>query len=192
MLYQLSYSREAKVIGFRCARIPSLGCTPAQAGDSPARNASAAQRPVRSVSGRSAMKLSIAALAVAALATAATAVNAKSDTVTIKLMAQNGSKQNGTATLTAQGSKTKVVISLANANPNEPAHIHPGPCKTLDPAPKYPLTNVVKGMSTTVVDASLASLMSGAFAINVHAGGGALIKKYVSCGDIPKSSGSSM
>lgn len=138
------------------------------------------------------MKLIIAALAVAAIASVATAVSAKSDSITIKLMAENGSKQNGTATLTAMGSKTKVVISLTNANPNEPAHIHPGPCKTLDPAPKYLLSNVVKGTSTTVVDASLASLMTGKFAINVHAGGGALLKKYVSCGDIPASGGSSM
>lgn len=138
------------------------------------------------------MKLFIAALAVAAVATVASAVNAKSDSVTIKLVAQNGSKQNGTATLTAVGSKTKVVISLSNTNPSEPAHIHPGPCKTLNPAPKYPLTNVVNGKSTTVVDASLSSLMTGAFSINVHAGAGLLIKKYVSCGDIPAGGGSSM
>ena len=138
------------------------------------------------------MKLFIAALAVAAFATAATAVSAKSDSLTIKLLAQNGSKQDGTATLTAEGSKTKVVISLANTNPTEPAHIHPGPCKTLNPAPKYPLTNVVKGKSTTIVDATLTSLMNGKFAINVHAGGGALLKKYVSCGDIPAGGGSSM
>ncbi|HEY7994774.1 MAG TPA: hypothetical protein VID24_11220 [Candidatus Eremiobacteraceae bacterium] len=138
------------------------------------------------------MKLSIAALALVSIACIGTAVSAKSDTITIKLVAQHGSMQTGSATLTAMGSKTQVVITLARTKGSEPAHIHPGSCANLNPVPKYPLTDVVDGKSTTVVDVPLASLETGHFAINVHAGPGPLIKKYVSCGNIPASSGSSM
>ncbi|HET9341834.1 MAG TPA: hypothetical protein VFO25_02810 [Candidatus Eremiobacteraceae bacterium] len=138
------------------------------------------------------MKLSIAALALVAIACIATAVSAKSDSITIKLVAQHGSMQTGSATLTAMGSKTQVVLSLSHTKGSEPAHIHPGSCANLNPVPKYPLSNVVGGKSTTVVDVPLASLETGHFAINVHAGPGPLIKKYVSCGDIPASNGSAM
>jgi len=138
------------------------------------------------------MKLSIAALALAVVACVGTAVSAKTDSITIKLVAQHGSMQTGWATLTAMGSKTKVVLTVSHSKGSEPAHIHPGSCANLNPVPKYPLSDVVAGKSTTVVDVSLASLETGHFAINVHAGPGPLIKKYVSCGDIPASSGSSM
>jgi len=138
------------------------------------------------------MKLLVAALAFAVAASLASAVSAKTDSITIKLVAQNGSKQTGWATLTAMGAKTKVVISLSHTNGLEPAHIHPGSCATLNPVPKYPLANVVDGKSTTTVDATLGSLETGRFAINVHAGPGPLIKTYVSCGDIPASGGSTM
>lgn len=138
------------------------------------------------------MKSFIAALALVAIVCLGTAVNAKSDSVTIKLVAQHGSMQTGSATLTAMGSKTQVVITLSRTKGSEPAHIHPGSCANLNPVPKYPLSSVVNGKSTTVVDVPLASLETGHFAINVHAGPGPLLKKYVSCGNIPASSGASM
>jgi hypothetical protein len=80
-----------------------------------------------------------------------------------------------------------VKISLKNGTSTpQPAHIHTGTCANLNPAPKYPLTNVVNGMSTTTLKGmKLASLRTGAFAINVHKSAAAL-KVYVSCGDIPK------
>ena len=75
-------------------------------------------------------------------------------TITVKLDEQNGSGESGTATLTAEGSSTKVVLELENpASPDpQPAHIHPGTCAELDPTPAYPLTNVEGGNSETTVN----------------------------------------
>jgi hypothetical protein len=114
--------------------------------------------------------------------------------VTVQMKAQNGSGENGTATLTQSGANIVVKISLKGgvAGP-QPAHIHTGTCAKLNPAPKYPLSSVVNGMSTTTLkNMKLASLETGGYAINVHKSA-ADIKTYVSCGDIPKmSTGSSM
>ncbi|MCH8815528.1 MAG: CHRD domain-containing protein [Chloroflexi bacterium] len=103
-----------------------------------------------------------------------------------------GGEQSGTATLTAMGSQTEVVISI-DTSPNgaiveQPAHVHAGACGAGSLADvAYPLTNVVDGASTTVIDATLESLQSGGFAINVHRDG-EQIGAYVSCGEIPTSS----
>jgi hypothetical protein len=131
--------------------------------------------------------------AVALALAAPLAVDAKKSAgETFPIAAQNGSGETGTVTLTADGSdKTTVTVALTGAPADaQPAHIHPGSCAKLDPAPKYPLTNVVAGKSTTTVDASLASLTSGSFAVNVHKST-ADLKDYVACGDLAKA-GSSM
>lgn len=107
-----------------------------------------------------------------------------SDELSVDLAEQNGSGESGTATLTADGEKTKVVIALENppANP-QPAHIHKGSCTKLDPKPAYGLQNVVGGDSTTVVVVALDDLRDGDFAVNVHKSG-AEADIYVACGDI--------
>jgi hypothetical protein len=112
-------------------------------------------------------------------------------TVTVKLDEQNGSGESGTATLTAEGASTKVVLELENpASPDpQPAHIHKGTCAELDPTPAYPLTNVEDGKSDTTVNVALDELKSGEFAINVHKSEPE-IKTYVSCGNIGKGDGS--
>ncbi|GAC1313561.1 MAG: hypothetical protein NVSMB21_24830 [Vulcanimicrobiaceae bacterium] len=101
------------------------------------------------------------------------------------LAAQNGSGELGTVTLTAQGEKTRVDIALAAAPTDvpQPAHIHDGPCAKLNPKPKYPLSVVVDGTSTTVVDVPMATLTAGTFAVNVHKSTND-IPTYVSCGDL--------
>ncbi|HME82575.1 MAG TPA: hypothetical protein VKF82_10910 [Candidatus Eremiobacteraceae bacterium] len=109
--------------------------------------------------------------------------------VTVPIAAQNGSNQTGVATLTpTSDGKTKVDISLKGEPDGavEPAHIHKGPCKTLNPKPSYPLTAVTGGKSSTVVDVSLAQLQAGTMAINIHESAAA-IQTYVACGDIPSS-----
>ncbi len=53
-------------------------------------------------------------------------------------------------------------------------------------AVKFPLTNVVDGKSKTVIEASLADLLKGGFAINAHLSA-AEIGKYVACGAIKSS-----
>jgi Cu/Zn superoxide dismutase len=100
------------------------------------------------------------------------------------ISAQNGSGETGTVTLTPMGSSTKVVVTLSGAPAEaQPAHIHPGTCAKLDPVPKYPLTNVVDGKSTTTVAVSVATLTAGGFAVNVHKSTSDL-KDYVACGDL--------
>jgi hypothetical protein len=106
--------------------------------------------------------------------------------VSVKMAAQNKSKETGTAKLTPEGAdKTRVEISLKGApkGVEQPAHIHEGPCAKLDPKPKQGLENVVDGKSSTVVPMSLAELTKGNLAINVHKSKEES-KTYVSCGDI--------
>jgi hypothetical protein len=113
--------------------------------------------------------------------------------VTVQMKALNGSGETGTAKLAQSGANVVVKLTLKGAPADaQPAHIHPGTCAKLNPAPKYPLTNVVKGMSTTTLkDMKLSSLQTGAFAINVHKSTSDL-KTYVSCGDITKMSTGAM
>jgi hypothetical protein len=105
--------------------------------------------------------------------------------VTLQLAEQNKSKERGTAKLSAEGGKTRVELSLSGTPKGvaQPAHVHEGSCPNPDPKPKYPLSNVVDGKSSTLIDASLDSLTSGKHAINVHKSAEEL-KVYVACGDI--------
>lgn len=132
------------------------------------------------------MKRAVVALALGTLlALLAFAPVGAQEEITVTLNAQNDSGESGTATLTAMGDQTRVVLNLTGAPAGpQPAHIHEGTCVNLNPAPAYPLTNVENGQSETIVPASLASLMNGNFAINVHRSPEE-VQVYVSCGDIP-------
>jgi len=104
--------------------------------------------------------------------------------VTVQLSDQNGSGESGTATLTAEGDKTRVEVDVSNGtSAPQPAHIHEGSCANLNPQPEYPLQNIVNGKSTGTVPASLDDLKNEAYAVNVHKSESDL-KAYVSCGDI--------
>lgn len=105
--------------------------------------------------------------------------------VTMNLASQNNSGESGTAVLTPDGNQTKVQIKLSGAPAGiaQPAHIHEGNCRTLDPKPKYGLSNVVNGASTTTVPVELSTLLKGNFAINVHKSASELTA-YVACGEI--------
>jgi hypothetical protein len=139
---------------------------------------------------------SLTTLALAAsLGGSALAVPALPDTMPspnvsmVNLSAQNGSGETGTVTLRQDGPDVIVTITMAGTAvaDAQPAHIHTGTCANLDPTPKYPLTNIVKGASTTVLkDMTLKSLETGGFAINVHKSPTDL-KTYVACGNILKS-----
>ena len=106
--------------------------------------------------------------------------------VVVPIAAQSGSNQTGTATLTASGDKTQVVIALNGmpAGSQEPAHIHQGTCAKLNPKPAYPLSTVADGQSATTVNVPLATLQTGGFAINAHKSTSDLVT-YVACGNIP-------
>jgi Cu/Zn superoxide dismutase len=107
-------------------------------------------------------------------------------TLKVTMHAQNGSKEDGTATLMQKGKNVVVTIQLSNApKAAQPAHIHEGTCAKLNPAPKYPLSNVVDGKSTTTINNVDLDKLMGKVAINVHKSANDL-KTYVSCGDIMK------
>lgn len=121
-----------------------------------------------------------------AAAAAASTEGAPSE-VTIQLGTLNDSGESGTATLTAAGAQTKVVLNVTGqpAGVDQPTHIHEGTCANLNPQPAFPLTDVKDGKSETTVDASLTDLLSGKYAINVHKSA-ADLATYVVCGDLPK------
>ncbi len=108
------------------------------------------------------------------------------DSVTVKLSPQSGSGESGSATLTKDGDKTKVVLSVTGqpAGVTQPVHIHKGTCAQLDPKPSYPLSPVVNGKSETTVNASLDDLQKGGYAINGHKSS-TEVSTYVFCGPIP-------
>lgn len=103
--------------------------------------------------------------------------------IDVQLQEQNYSGEDGTATLTADGSKTRVVIVMASFPANaQPAHIHAGTCDKLG-AIAYALPNIIAGKSTTVVPVSLDALLKGTYAINAHRSAKKL-GEYVACGNI--------
>lgn len=133
--------------------------------------------------------LALTAAALVALSGATlTASQAATSSVTVTLMAQNGSGETGTATLTQESGDVKVVVTLKNAPAAaQPMHIHSGTCATLNPAPAYPLQSVTNGTSTsTVKGVTIDDLLAKPYAINVHKSTSD-IGTYVACGDIKSS-----
>ncbi len=69
-------------------------------------------------------------------------------------------------------------------NGSQPAHIHTGTCAELNPVPRYTLTNIVHGSSTTTISGiTLGDLLDGDYVIDIHESS-ANIKKYVACAPI--------
>ena len=127
-------------------------------------------------------------LAVLALSLGACASMSENRPTTIKLNAQNDSGQAGTSILTPMADgKTEVTIKVANppSGVAQPAHVHEGTCENLNKAPKYSLTSVVNGTSSTVINVDLATLRKTPHAVNVHKSGPEAAV-YVACGNIAK------
>lgn len=107
-----------------------------------------------------------------------------SGTKIYNLNSENGSNESGTVTLSPQGpDKTIVSVDLTGAPGPQPVHIHQGTCANLNPAPAYPLENIRRGHSRTVVDAPIGKLTGGGYAVNAHQSLTDL-KDYVACGDL--------
>ena len=102
-------------------------------------------------------------------------------TLSISLKEQNTSGKTGVATLTEKGAQTEVVLR-ATTGISKANHIHTGPCSQLGGV-AFPLTDMANGTSTTTVNASLNSLLTGGFAINLHNASNASV--YTACGDLP-------
>ncbi len=98
----------------------------------------------------------------------------------------NNSGISGSAQLIAKGNQTEIIITETGepSDASEPVHVHTGQCGPTLGGVKYPLKNVEGGSSDTTINASLASLETGGFAINVHQSA-ANIGTYVACGNIP-------
>ncbi len=110
-------------------------------------------------------------------------MNMGSTSETIPMKPQNASGETGTTTLRDTPRGLVVTIHIKNAKGPQPAHIHDGSCANLNPVPKYPLHNVVNGMSVTTVKGVTIAQLNGKTAVNVHKSAAALTT-YVSCGDI--------
>jgi hypothetical protein len=116
---------------------------------------------------------------------AAAPTTAAMEPMSVTLNAQNTSGESGTAILTEENEKTRVVLSMSGAPKGtpQPAHIHSGAC----PKPGdvvYPLTNVVNGASETVLDVDMEALMQQMpLAVNVHKSA-SQAAVYVACGDL--------
>ena len=133
---------------------------------------------------RVATLLAIAIATLALVACGSDDDEAAGDDVTVELAEFEGSGQTGTATLTADGERTQVVISIDSpVSDSQPAHIHEGTCDDLTPEPAYGLPNVTAGSSDSTVDVSLDTLTDGDYAINLHMSDEDLAT-YTSCGDI--------
>ncbi len=117
-----------------------------------------------------------------AAATVGTAL-AQQQTVTVPLGAGRDEQDvNGTATLTDLGNgTTRVDIRVNPANPDMLAHIHSAACPGAGPV-LFPLTDVVDGSSTTVVDAPLATVLAQGQSINLHKSPDQ-VDIYVACGN---------
>jgi hypothetical protein len=125
--------------------------------------------------------VSIPVLTVLLLASSSSVVAQQSVSVTIGPGRDEGSGT-GTATLTSMGGQTQVVLRVAATNPEMLAHIHADACPGVG-AIVFPLTNVVNGTSTTMIDASLADVLAQGRSINLHkspADSGI----YVGCGNL--------
>jgi hypothetical protein len=123
-------------------------------------------------------------MAVLIVALAVAACGGGDETV-LQLETLSDSGVTGTVTMTEAGEqRTLVVVDVdPSGHANMPAHIHPGSCVDLVPQPRYPLQNVVDGMSTTEVPASLDELLSGDVALNLHRSNEEM-QVYTACVDL--------
>jgi hypothetical protein len=105
--------------------------------------------------------------------------------LTLDLAAQTGSGQSGTARLTADGEKTRIVVEVANPpEAAQPSHIHKGTCDEIGDV-VVPLENVVDGKAESVVDLSLTDLRRGGLIVHAHKSE-AEYETSVACAEIPR------
>jgi hypothetical protein len=134
---------------------------------------------------RSIVTLGVFVRAVVIAVVVAACQGAPRESTVVQLKPLTGSGVTGSVTLVDAGEgRTQVQVRVEPAgNLDMPAHIHPGSCDNLIPQPKHPLENVVNGISTTIVRASLAELTSGGLAVNLHKSNQDL-KTYTACAEL--------
>jgi len=104
---------------------------------------------------------------------------------TFQLEELNNSGVTGTAVLTDLGDgSTRMVVDVEPAgHPDMPAHVHHGTCAELVPQPLHWLNNVIDGKSETVLPISMADLLAGDLALNLHVSA-ADMGTYSACVDL--------
>ena len=114
--------------------------------------------------------------------------NTNQKSMTINLVEYSDSSQSGTATLSDENGKLKVILDITGASSQvpQPAHIHTGNCPRIGPV-VYGLTDVSGNHSETTLDTNLEELMASntTLSINVHKSYDDF-KTYTSCGDLKK------
>lgn len=140
---------------------------------------------------RSALVFALAFASVT-LFTLSSPASAQGQSATLNLVGQNNSGITGTAVITElPGGRMRIEIRANGAGPGpQPAHIHQGTCANLDPAPKFTLTSLVNGTSTTEVAGSLRDITSSPYAVHLHKAPDEL-PVYVACADIRADGGAS-
>jgi hypothetical protein len=113
------------------------------------------------------------------------AAGSDEDALTLTLSEQTGSGQSGTAMLTADGDRTRVVVELSNPPAAaQPSHVHSGSCDDIGSV-VAPLESVEGGNAESVVPMSLKELQRGGLIVHAHKSE-AESKVSVACAEIPK------
>ncbi|MHB8434246.1 MAG: hypothetical protein ACYC8W_09870 [Candidatus Tyrphobacter sp.] len=130
-----------------------------------------------------ALRTAVAAATIGAIACAAAA--AYPSILKIQLYAQNRPGETGTATFEQVSGGVKIVIKMAGGqNGTQRVHIHAGTCAKLNPIPKFTLTDIVHGSSTTTISGiTLGDLLKGRYVVDVHESS-ADTTRYVACAAI--------
>lgn len=132
-------------------------------------------------------RFTVAAIALGLLGSVGMSVvaDAQTPSMTLQLASQNNSGVTGTATIAeVGGGKLKIDISAVGSGAGpQPAHVHEGNCAQINPAPKFALTDVRNGSSSTTVDGTLQALTAAPYAIHMHKSPDEL-PVYVACADI--------
>lgn len=128
--------------------------------------------------------LMVAAAMAATIAIPASVYAQAQSPLVVQLQPQGGSGVSGTATLTDMGGgRTQVVVRVSTGgNPTMPGHIHDGSCPNVG-AVRFPLNTVMNGTSTSEVNTTIADLLRGTFAINLHKSPQEA-SVYTSCGNV--------
>jgi hypothetical protein len=117
---------------------------------------------------------------------------AQPSSITVSFQPMNDSGVTGMATLTAEGDRTRVSLTINGITGDHPDHIHRSTWANPEPVPTYPLSDVVlnpaddMGHSETVVDVPLATLLEEPHLILIHKSHEE-INVYVACADIVQS-----
>ncbi len=110
-------------------------------------------------------------------------IDPENEAIVVRMDELNGSGMSGSATLTAKGPTTEILVEVTGATGNHPIHIHFGTCDQLGEV-AYPLTNIgADGRSLTIVDISVEDLLTGGYAINAHQSEEDIVS-YVACGEV--------